>query len=204
MAKVFFSYSRKDRKWVDRVRETLKPLLRGKNVSLWSDMEIRPGENWQEAIQSSIDQSQVAILLISADYLASHYLADVELPLILEKSQQGKLHILPVVTSPTFLGTSDLKSPLLSYSFVNSQPLSTLTRSEQEKILWKLSETVHDLLSSEVDLEIEAVDKPENKYSAALNKAISNIGGNVKGMNILGVDNIFFEAEERLAQRNDN
>jgi hypothetical protein len=204
MAEVFLSYSRKDRKWVDRLLEMLKPLLRERNISFWSDTKISPGENWREAIKSSLDRSQVVILLISADYLASK-LVEEELPLILERSRQGKLRVLPVVVSPALLASSDLKKSLQEYQLVNSfsEPLSTLPESRQNEILMRISEAVDSSLPGKVNAVIEEADRHEDKYSAALNTAIANIGGDATGINILGDRNIFFEAEERLAKKDD-
>jgi TIR domain len=199
---VFLSYSRKDRKWVDRLMETLKPLLREKNISFWSDTRISPGEDWHEAIKSSLDRSQVVILLISADYLASK-LVDEELSLILERAREGKLHILPLVVSPALLSSSDLKESLQHYQLVNSfsEPLSVLPESRQNEILMRLSKAVDNSLSGNFKTAMEEEDRPEDKYSAALNTAIVNIGGDATGINILGDRNIFFEAEERLAKK---
>jgi len=201
---VFLSYSRKDRKWVDRLLKTLKPLLRERNISFWSDTRISPGEDWHEAIKSSLDRSQVVILLISADYLASK-LIDEELSLILERSKAGKLHILPLLVSPALLSSSDLKEFLQHYQLVNSfsEPLSVLSESKQNEILMRLSKAVDNSLSDSFNAAMEEEARPEDKYSVALNAAIGNIGGNAKGINILGDRNIFFEAEERLAKKDD-
>ncbi|MEZ4621169.1 MAG: toll/interleukin-1 receptor domain-containing protein [Caldilineaceae bacterium] len=204
-AEVFFSYSRKDRKWVDRLLEILKPLLKERNVSFWSDTKISPGDKWQEAIKNSIDRSQVVILLISPDYLASK-LVDEELSLILKRAREGKLHILPVVVSPALLSSSNLSKSLHEYQFVNSfsEPLSILSESRQNEILRQLSKAVDNSLSDDFNAAMEEENRPEDKYSAALNTAIINIGGDATGINILGDRNIFFEAEERLAKKMTN
>jgi hypothetical protein len=201
---VFLSYSRKDRKWVDRLLETLRPLLRKKNIAFWSDTKISPGENWREAIKSSLDRSQVVILLLSADYLASK-LVDEELSLILERSREGKLLILPVVVSPALLPSTDLKKSLQDHQFVNSfsEPLSVLSESKQNEVLMKISEAVDRSLSRNFNSVMEEEDRPKDRYSIALNTAIENIGGDAIGISILGDRNIFFEAEERLAKKDD-
>ena len=197
MAEVFISYSRKDHKWLERLKKYLKPLLQ---EHIWYDTEISPGEDWREAIETSLEKSQIAILLISPDYLASKWVVEAELPLILKKSQAGKLKVLPLIISPTLISPSYLQT----YQAVNSpsEPLSELSESKQEEVFYKLSQAIIDSLPNRVTAEVKVVDQSEDRYSAALNTAIKNIGGNVSSINILGDRNIFFEAEERLAQKN--
>jgi hypothetical protein len=69
--KVFVSYSHRDRKWVDRLLVHLKPLERAGYLDVWEDTRIAPGSNWKEEIDNALRASQIAVLLISADFLAS-------------------------------------------------------------------------------------------------------------------------------------
>ena len=98
-----------------------------------------------------------------------------------------------------------LKNSPRDYQFVNSiaEPLSILPRTRQDEIFVDLSNAISNSLPDKnTKTEGETVDQSTDKYSIALNSAITNIGGNVAGINILGGRNIFFEAEERLAQKN--
>ncbi|MEZ4678229.1 MAG: hypothetical protein R2932_28840 [Caldilineaceae bacterium] len=51
---------------------------------------------------------------------------------------------------------------------------------------------------------MEEENRPEDKYSAALNTAIINIGGDATGINILGDRNIFLKLKKRLAKKKDD
>ena len=203
MDEVFLSYSRKDRKWVNQLLETFKPLIRKRNTSFWSDTKIIPGMDWHEEIKSSLDRSQVVILLISANYLTSK-LVEEELSLILERSRKGKLDIFPVVISPGLAQHPNLKNSIQEYKLINSfaEPLSTLPKHKQDEILMRLYKAVDNVLSNKANTKTEKVDQPKDIYSTALETAITNIGGDTKGVNIIG-ENIFFEAEETLTQKND-
>jgi WD40 repeat protein len=76
---VFISYCRADAGWVQRFNVLLKPLLRARRIRLWSDTEIRVGDSWDPQILNAIDRSLVALLLVSADFLASDYVMEREL-----------------------------------------------------------------------------------------------------------------------------
>ena len=194
MVKVFVSYSRKDHRWVKRLKETLKP----KGIILLSDMHFQPGENLKQGLERLLDLSEAVILLVSPDYFASR-LVEEELPLILERAANGAIRLLPLVLSPTFIKSSDLKN----YIFVNSEPLNTASVHQQQEIIFKLSQAIDQSVTDKALEHSKEIKPTQDKYSAALSAAITNIGGNTIGVNILGDNNIFFEAEERLTQEND-
>jgi WD40 repeat protein len=63
-AKLFLSYSRKDRSFVDRLSETL--IASGQDV--WVDLQdIRPSEDWVNAIYSSIERADAFVFVVSPD-----------------------------------------------------------------------------------------------------------------------------------------
>ena len=72
--KVFISYSHKDRVWLDRLRVHLEPLVRDYNLEVWDDTEIDAGKEWSFEIENALKTSQVSVLLISADFLASDFI----------------------------------------------------------------------------------------------------------------------------------
>jgi hypothetical protein len=88
----------------------------------------------------------VAILLVSADFLASDFIAENELPPLLEKAERGGATILAVIASPCGFRR---EKKLADYQAVNdpSQPLDSLTRSKSEQVLTKLTEAVETALT---------------------------------------------------------
>ncbi|MDQ3886182.1 MAG: NB-ARC domain-containing protein, partial [Actinomycetota bacterium] len=95
---VFVSYSHVDSAWAQRVRVLLKPLLRRKRLRLWIDTDIRVGDQWHPDIIRAIEQSSVALLLVSADFLDSEFIMDQELPALLA---QG-VRLAPVLVGDCF------------------------------------------------------------------------------------------------------
>ena len=142
--KVFISYSHADKEWLDRLKRHLKPLVREGNLDYWDDTHIRPGDDWKQEIQNALDTAQVAVLLISADFFASDFIDEAELPPLLDAAKAKGVRILPVILSASrFARNPDLAR----FQAVNlpSRPLNDMLPPEQEKVLDRLAHTIESI-----------------------------------------------------------
>ena len=102
--RIFICYARSDNvsphHWLDRVKKQLQAVRHAVLVEVDSDTEIRTGQKWHDFIQAKLDGTDVAVLLVSADFLASRYVREHELPRVLKDFHSRGLHILPVLLSP--------------------------------------------------------------------------------------------------------
>jgi HEAT repeat protein len=138
--KVFVSYSRQDSEWLKRLRVHLKPIERQGLIDLWDDGRIRPGEPWKEAIARALDEATVAVLLVSADFLASEFVDQNELPPLLERAERAGVTILPLIVGDCLLEAHELGR----YQSVNSlsRPLKRLSDGEQDEVYVALAREV--------------------------------------------------------------
>src|ERR671938_528354 len=90
---LFVSYSHADDSWAQRFGVLLKPLLRRQHLRLWVDRAIRVGECWRPEIEQAISRSRTALVLVSADYLASDFIVDDELPAL----ERHRVRLAPVL-----------------------------------------------------------------------------------------------------------
>lgn len=139
--KVFISYSHHDRKLLDRLQVHLAPLERDGVVDRWDDTQIRAGERWKEAIQSALASAQVAVLLVSADFLASDFIVSDELPTLLEAETQHGLVVIPVIVNHCrFTRTKTLSR----FQALNppDRPVLGMSEVERESLWVKLTEEI--------------------------------------------------------------
>ena len=97
---IFVSYSHEDREWMDRLAGHLAVLQSQNLLTLWDDRRIGAGSEWEREIKEAIEQSSVAILLITANFLRSKFIMGVEIPRLLQRREREGVQIIPVIAKP--------------------------------------------------------------------------------------------------------
>jgi hypothetical protein len=143
--RIFVSYSRKDQYWLDRLLVHLRPLERQGRLELWNDRQIRVGDEWREEIRKAIQSCQAAILLVSADFMASDFIYRDELTPLLEAGKNRGVRIIPLLVS----SSSYEDSTLSRFQAVNApaEPLDTLSKGQQEAYLVEVYRAARDALN---------------------------------------------------------
>lgn len=100
MAKVFFSYAHEDEELRDKLETHLSLLKRQGVIETWHDRRIGPGDAFGDEIDAALETSDIALLLVSADFLASDYCHDIEMRRALERHAQGLARVIPVILRP--------------------------------------------------------------------------------------------------------
>jgi ABC-type branched-subunit amino acid transport system substrate-binding protein len=142
--RVFISYSHADAKWLKRLQKHLKPLQR-EGIEVWDDTRLKAGEQWREEIREALAKTRVAVLLISADFVASDFIDTNELPPLLKAAEEDGATILPVIVSASrFLRIESLAR----FQAVNDpeKPLVQMRHGNQEKVLDDVARAVEDAL----------------------------------------------------------
>ena len=144
---VVISYSHSDWRFLNRLQVHLTPLARQVEIELWDDTKIAAGMNWREAIDEAIRGAGIAILLISANYLASPFIAANELPPLLAAADSRGALIIPVILNhSSFLDMPELNQ----FQAINNPaaPLATLPTEKREEVYAKVANRVRAHLNS--------------------------------------------------------
>ncbi len=94
---IFVSYSHKDEKWKDMLQPHLEILKHYEGISYWDDRQIGVGDDWYSNIEEGMKNAKVAICLISANYLASGFIRNEEVPYLLDKLRKKEMLLIPIL-----------------------------------------------------------------------------------------------------------
>jgi hypothetical protein len=146
-ALVVVSYSHADEKWRDQLRKFLKPLVRQKRIRIWDDTAIDAGEQWREEIRRALASANIAILLMSSDFLASDFISQQELPVLVDraKKKEGGMRLLWIAVRPSGF---ELEPDVEKLQALNdpSRPLSKLQKPAWETELTKVCGKIIDAI----------------------------------------------------------
>lgn len=143
-ARIFISYSHADSEWARLLEIHLRPLIKSRDLTVWDDTKIQTGSSWREEIVSAIEQADVAVLLVSPDYLASDFILDAELPTLLRAAEERGLRIIWVAIRPSLFDDT----AIAQFQAANdpNAPLSELNSSQRDRafvnIARRISESV--------------------------------------------------------------
>jgi hypothetical protein len=97
MVKVFFSYSHLDETDRNTLEKHLAVLKREKVIGTWHDRRIPAGDTLHEEIDRNLVKSNLVLLLVSHEFLASDYCCGMEMKKALEMRQGGVARVIPII-----------------------------------------------------------------------------------------------------------
>ena len=161
---IFICYAHADnqppKRWLDRLLEHLSPLVRQEDLAVWSDQRLKLGDEWDPQIQQQLGVVKVAVLLVSPAFLASKYIANSELPVLLRRASEDGLKILPVLLSPSLFhktrfrwpdpktGPQEFTLSNLQAAGAPSETLSEMTEPQQDRVFVALAERILEIIDA--------------------------------------------------------
>ena len=143
---VFISYSKKDAKWLDLLRVHLSYLEREYQFTIWEDSKIEVGADWRDEIYKALSNTKIAILMVSANFIASDFINNEELPALLTAAEQEGAYIFPIIISHCMFSDIDAIS---KFQTVNppTEPLVAMDDGQRDALFVKVTQEVKRVLS---------------------------------------------------------
>ena len=96
---VFISYAHVDAELLKQLTAHLSALKREKLVDAWDDRQILAGDEWADVIDERLNQADVILLLVTADFINSEYCFGKELARALERHEDpaDRAIVIPVI-----------------------------------------------------------------------------------------------------------
>lgn len=141
---LFISYSQKDRAFLEQFWTHLRPLEEDYGLQRWDDSCIRPGDIWLKEIEQALGRAQVALLLVSPDFLASDFIRRKELPALFEAAEKDGLTILWLPIRPC---SWKRHRQIEQYQSVGSldPTLAEMDEVKRDREMVKITDRIHEL-----------------------------------------------------------
>lgn len=97
---VFYSYSRFDSGLLNKFRVHMSGLRHSGAIEEWYDRMIVPGDDFSKVISEKLEQANLILLMVSPGFIASEYIASVELKRAIERHNEGTARVIPVILRP--------------------------------------------------------------------------------------------------------
>jgi hypothetical protein len=95
--RLFYTYSHEDETMRDALETHLALLRREGVIAGWHDRQLIAGQEWKDQIDRHLDEADIILLLVSADFLASDYCYEVEIQRALARHKAGEACVIPVI-----------------------------------------------------------------------------------------------------------
>jgi tetratricopeptide (TPR) repeat protein len=152
--KLFYCYARKDKPFRDELEIHLSWLKRRYQLTTWHDREILPGEEWEQIIDTHLNTSNLVLLLISPDFMASDYCYGKEMQRALDRHKAGTCRVVPILSRPTFWEEAPFSS--LQLLPTNARPITSWPNADEafQDVVAEVNRAIKDLLNSFQAIEI--------------------------------------------------
>lgn len=178
---VFISYSHRNADWLHDIKHYFHAI----EEHVWDDSKIKLGDPWQDDIEFAIENSKLAILVLTQDFIVSSFIESEELPRLLSKAHvERNYRILVIAAEPIDVG--DVPN-LTRYQWLFGPEPTLLDLREESEATYKnalvdISKSVKAILHEIV--ENESSDVPQSRVIHLLTGSKGGIGKTLMALSL--------------------
>ena len=190
--RVFISYAHADKELRQRLEEHLSSLKYSGEIVVWQDQEIPAGANWEDQINTHLDEADLILLLISASFIASKYCWNKEVQAALLRHGAGTAQVIPIILRPIVWQNTPLGQ--LQALPVGAKPVTQWSDPDAalENVVQGIRKVVEGIILRREVAKEEELEKLVNKIEANLQPALTSIN-----QSIVEMDNRIGQQEQR-------
>ncbi len=142
---VFISYSHDDimlRKELDKHLSILKD----KNIiNVWTDNDISPGTEWEAQIEQQLDQAQIILLLVSADFLSSSFCQSREMAKAIARHNANTARVIPIIVRQVLWDIAEFAKLQALPRGSDNRPLPVMSWTQRDEAWTNVAQGIYDI-----------------------------------------------------------
>ncbi|MEO6039802.1 MAG: toll/interleukin-1 receptor domain-containing protein [Saprospiraceae bacterium] len=147
---LYISYNNEDKILKNEFTHHLSSLIRQNKVSVWDDRFVNPGDDWENKIFNYLYSSDIIVLLISHNYIASDFCFSKEMPIAIERSNNDGVFLIPVILNPC------------DWDSLPIGKIQTLPRNKRPISLWEEKSSAFKEIIDEIHLIVDLLNENTN------------------------------------------
>lgn len=142
--RLFISYSRKDKTFLDDLKNVMSPIISNNIIEFWDDTTIKPGDDWKVEIKIALESAKAAILIVTPNFLSSEFIRNNELPELLRAEKEEDVKIFWIAASDSMYEFTEISE----FQCVNdpSTPLDSLPSHEKNSAMVACGRRIADAM----------------------------------------------------------
>ncbi len=160
--KVFYSYARADKRLRDQLEKHLSVLKRQGIITGWHDEEIEVGSERDVLLKKHLNLSDIILLLISADFIASDSCYSVEMMQAMDRHRRGEAHVIPILLRSIHM--QGLPFAILQFLPTDGKPIAN--RRDKDDAFAKIAGAIRNLIE-ELSTQLPSEPAPSEITSAS-------------------------------------
>lgn len=183
---LFIAYAPEDEALKEQLEKHLGILKRNQFIDIWHNRRIEADADWSQRISQYLDTSQVILLLISPDFLASDYLYQTELKAALKKHYARQATVIPILLRPCVWQLPELE--ILNVLPANQEAVTSKAWETTDAAFQQIVEGIKKEVITYLPLRTTQApsDTPTNKFGSPINLQVAKIAIALAAILLLG------------------
>ncbi|MEL6635473.1 MAG: WG repeat-containing protein [Bacteroidota bacterium] len=159
---IFIAYTSTDRSFLEELKVHLSVLERlGLVDKVWYNGLVEVGSDWEATVHDALHRSDIILLLVSADFIASDFCYHQEMKQAVRLHEEGRVRTIPIIVRPCLWE----RAPFAELEVLprNGLPISSSDWAHADEPYVQITRTIEDII-----LDLKQEDRPPDQQKRHL------------------------------------